>query len=216
VSGAAAREASGSEAADWWLRTGLVLTAPRAVFAALRDDSEEAEAARAEPVLAILWLAGMASVLSTATAGRLMDHGDYDALLVAVWTFVAGGLYGGFAYWAFGGFVHGGCHALGSTGTYRRARHLLAFAAVPLALSLAVRLLEVAVYGSDVFRRGGADAGAGGRVFEAAALALLAWSAVLLALGVRTVHGWTWARALGALGIAAALPVLAAVLVATL
>ena len=59
-------------AREWWLRTTLVLQAPRAVFVALRDDSNDASD-RAEPVLLIVWLAGMASVLSTATAGRLMD-----------------------------------------------------------------------------------------------------------------------------------------------
>ena len=59
-------------------------------------------------MLLVVWLAGIASVLSTATAGHLMDDHDYDGLLVAVWTFLAGGLYGGFAYWVFGGALHGG------------------------------------------------------------------------------------------------------------
>src|SRR5258708_27012191 len=90
---------------DWWLRTLLVLQAPRAVFAALRDDSPEAAGDRAEPVLAIIFLAGIAGVLSTRTAGRLMDNGDYDAILVAVWAFIAGGLYGATGYWLIGRLV---------------------------------------------------------------------------------------------------------------
>jgi hypothetical protein len=183
----------------------LVLTAPTAVFAALRDDSRETASKRAEPVLLIIWLAGMAYVLSTRTAAHLMDDHDYDGLLVAVWTFLAGGLFGGFGYFVLGGALHGADTALGSQGSYRRARHVLAFAAVPIALSLLVWPLELALWGDALFRRGGADAGSGGRLFEAIDLALLLWSACLLLIGVRTVHGWTWGRALAATAAPAAL-----------
>jgi hypothetical protein len=197
-----------SPAREWWMRTVLVLQSPRAVFVALRDDSNEAASNRAEPVLLVVWLAGIASVLSTAVAGRLMDTQDYDALLVAVWTFLAGGLYGGFAYWAFGAALHGGVKSLGSQGSYRRSRHLLAFAAVPLALSLVLWPMKLALWGDDVFQRGGADAGDGGVVLGVLSAAFLLWSMGLLVLGVRAVHGWTWGRAVGAVGIAAALPLL--------
>jgi hypothetical protein len=206
---AEARAGATSPVRDWWLRTVLVLQSPRAVFVALRDDSPKVASARAEPVLMIVWLAGMASVLSTATAGHLMDDHDYDALLVAVWTFLAGGLYGGFAYWAFGGVLHGGVKALGSQGSYRRSRHLLAFAAVPIALSLVLWPVKVALYGADVFHRGGVDAGGGGTAFGLLSLVFALWSLGLLAIGVRAVHGWTWARTVGAIGTAAALPLLA-------
>src|ERR1051326_6245868 len=46
----------------WLLRTLVVLQAPRAVYAALRDDSDDAAHARQEPVLALLWLSGIAGV----------------------------------------------------------------------------------------------------------------------------------------------------------
>ena len=92
---------------EWWLRTVLVLTAPAAVFAALRDDSPETASKRSEPVLLIIWLAGMAYVLSTPTAAHLMDDHDYDALLVAIWAFLAGGLFGGTGYFLLGGALHG-------------------------------------------------------------------------------------------------------------
>jgi hypothetical protein len=193
---------------DWWLRTVLVLQAPRAVFLALRDESGGAAAARAEPVLLIVWLAGMVSVLSTATAGRLMDDHDYDGLLVCVWTFLAGGLYGGVAYFLFGAALYGGVKALGSDGSYRRARHLLAFAAVPLALSLVLWPLRIALYGADLFHRGGADTGAGGTLLALLSGAFGLWSLALLALGVRAVHGWTWARSAAAIGAGVVLPLL--------
>ena len=91
---------------EWWLRTVLVLSAPRAVFVALRDDSNEEAAQRAEPVLLIVLLAGMAFVLSTHAAATLMDRPNgYDGLLVAVWAFLAGALYGGVAYLVLGGVL---------------------------------------------------------------------------------------------------------------
>ena len=87
---------------DWWLRTLLVLQRPRPVFAALRDDTREAAGDRAEPVLLIVLLAGIARARRRATAARLIDDGDYDGLLVAVWAFLAGGIYGRFGYFALG------------------------------------------------------------------------------------------------------------------
>jgi hypothetical protein len=195
---------------EWWLRTVLVLTAPAAVFAALRDDSPESASKRSEPVLLIVWLAGMAYVLSTPTAAHLMDDNDYDALLVAVWTFLAGGLFGGLGYFVLGAALHGADVALGSQGSYRRARHLLAFAAVPVALSLILLPVELALWGDAIFHAGGPDAGSGGRIFEAVEIGLLAWAGGLLVVGVRAVHGWTWGRSLTA---AAAPAVLVAALV---
>jgi hypothetical protein len=96
---------------------------------------------------------------------------------------------------------------MGSLGSYRRSRQLLAFASVPLALSLVVWPVKLAVFGSDVFRSGGSDSGTGGAVFAAIWLGFVAWSIVLLVVGVRSVHGWTWGRS-------AAACVLAVVLVA--
>ncbi|HVC86460.1 MAG TPA: Yip1 family protein [Gaiellaceae bacterium] len=183
---------------DWWLRAMLVLQRPRPVFVALRDDSKAAVSDRAEPVLAIVLLAGMAAVLSTRTAGGLMDGGSYDALLVGVWTFLAGGVYGMFGYFVFGAVLHGGVKALGSQGSYRRSRHVLAFAAAPVALSLILWPVKLALYGDALFRTGGSDRGAGIAVFDALQLVFLLWAAVLVVSGVRAVHGWTWARAAAA------------------
>lgn len=192
---------------DWWLRTLLVLQRPRPVFIALRD----ADSDRSEQVLLIVLLAGIASVLSTRTAAHLLDSSDFDNTLVAIWAFLGGGLYGLFSYYAFGGLLHAGVKALGSQGTYLRSRHVLAFAAVPLALSLVLWPVKLALYGDALFRTGGPDAGSGGAVFEAVELAFVAWSAILLVIGVRAVHGWTWARALAACGLAVAVPLAAGV-----
>jgi hypothetical protein len=186
---------------DWWLRAALVLQRPRPVFVALRDDSKDSLADRAEPVLAIVLLAGIAAVLASSVAGRLMDDSSYDGLLVAVWAFIAGGLYGMFGYYAFGALLHGSAKVLGSQGSYRRARHVVAFAAVPIALSLVVWPVKLAVYGESLFRTGGSDHGAGVRVFDGLELVFLLWAAALLVVGVRAVHGWTWARAAAASGL---------------
>ncbi len=192
---------------DWWLRAVLVLQRPRPVFAALRDEGPESASDRAEPVLGIVLLAGIALVLSTGTAGHLMDDSSYDGLLVAVWAFIAGGLYATFAYFAFGALLHGAVRLFGSHGSYRRTRHVIAFAAVPIALSLVLWPVRLALYGEDVFRTGGSDAGTGARVFELLGAVFLAWALVLLLVGVRTVHGWTWARASAAVALTLGVPI---------
>jgi hypothetical protein len=193
----------------WWLRTLMLLASPRPVFAALRDDSDEAAQARQEPLVAIVFLAGIALVLSTTIAGRLLDDPEYDALLIAVWAIVAGGTHGIAAYFIVGAAAYFGASFAGGLGSYRRARHVLGFAAVPLVLSLIVWPVRVAVFGEDAFRRGGSDTGAANAVFEALEVGFLLWTLALLALGTKTVHGWSWPRALAATALPAALPTLA-------
>ena len=202
---------------DWWLRTLLVLQRPKPVFVALRDTSKESISDRSEQVLLIVLLVGMASVLATGTAGHLLDPkrdilghvtgpSDFDNTLVAIWAFFGGGLFGLFWYYVGGAPLYGSVKALGSQGSYLRARHVLAFAAVPVALSLVLWPVKLALYGDALFRTGGADAHSGGRAFAVAGALFVVWSAALLVVGVRAVHGWTWARALAACGLAVALP----------
>jgi len=189
---------------EWWLRTLAVFTNPVSTFVALRDSSHARADARAEPVLALVLLAGVASVLATPTVGDLLDSRERTAAGVAVVIFLAGALYGTATYWIGGGFLRLGLRAAGSEGDYRQARHLLAYAAAPLALALVVVWpLRLAVYGGDVFRVGGADEVGAGRVFDAVELGFFAWAAFLLVLGVKTVHGWPVVRSLGALALAA-------------
>ena len=193
----------------WWLRVPGVLVGPRPVFFALREDDPDDVAARAEPLLLVIWMAGAAAVLATPTAGALLDSRDYDAALVAIWAFVAGGLYGAVGYVLLGLALLFGLRLLGSLGDFRRARQLVGFALVPMALALVVLLpARLALYGGDAFREGGADEGTGERVLLALQLGFALWSLVLLVVGVRVVHGWSWARSCAA--IAAGLAVLVA------
>ena len=181
------------------------------MFAALRDDSDDAARARQEPVTAIVGLSGIAGVLWTPVAGRLLDDPAVDALLVAVWAFVGGAFYGVFSYFAGGALLFLGLRSAGSAGSYRRARHLLAFALAPIAVSLlAVWPLRLAAFGSDAFRTGGDDRGAGHDLFVALELGFVAWSAGLLVVGARALHAWPWGRALEGVAIAAALPAVVA------
>jgi hypothetical protein len=193
----------------WWLRAIAVLVAPRAVFAALRDDSLESVQARQEPVAAIAALAGIAGVLSTSVARHLLNDPGSSPIVVPVWAFLGGAFYALALYWIFGAFLWASARGLGSLGTYRRARHVLAFAAAPLALSLLTLWpLRVIVYGTDLFRTGGDDYGRGDAIFGAFNIGFLAWSVLLLVIGVRAVHGWTWARASAAVALAAVFPAL--------
>jgi hypothetical protein len=187
----------------WWLRSVLVFQAPRPVFAALRDDSDEAAASRQEPVTALAFLAGIAAILSSGVAGGLLDDEDFDRILVPFWVIFAGAAQAFGAYWIGGGILHIVLKRLGATGTSRQARHLLAFAAAPLALSLLVLWpVRLALFGSDLFRDGGDDTGAAIAVFEVGEAAFAAWVLVLLVLGVRVVYGWSWGRAVGACALA--------------
>jgi hypothetical protein len=195
---------------DWWRRVGLVLRDPQPVFAALRDETEEDTAARAEPILAIVIVAGIAVVLSSSAAAHLYDDSSFDGLLVAVWAFLAGALYGVLIYWIGGLLLHFAVLALGSRAPYQRSRQLLAYALPPLALSLVLWLPRLALYGGDSFRYNGADEGTGNAVFGWLQVAFALWALALLAVGVRTVERWTWVRATGAVAAAAVLPALVA------
>jgi hypothetical protein len=189
---------------EWWLRVPAVLFAPRRVFLALRDESREQIDARAEPILALVYLAGLAAALASSTARTLYDDPEYDGLLVAVWVVVAGSFIAFVGYFVAGAAVYLGALGMGSEGTFRRARHILGFSLAPLALSLVVVWpIQLAAFGTDIFRRGGSDEGTASTVFGVLALGFALWSAVLLLIGVRAVHGWSWWRSLGALGLVA-------------
>src|SRR5438067_3734571 len=137
----------------WLLRALLVLQSPRAVFGALRDDSDETAGARQEAITALVWLAGMAAVLASPTMNTLMDDPARDGIVVAIVVFFAGGLYGLVAYWLLGAVLHLCARAFGSQGSFRRARHLLGFAIAPVALALITFWpLRILVEGKDLFR----------------------------------------------------------------
>ena len=189
---------------DWWLRVPAVLLSPRAVFTALRNQEQDDVDARTEPVLALTLLAGVAVALGTSTARTLYDDPVYDTATLLIWIVFAGAFTAFVGYFVIGGALHLGTRGLGSEGTFRRARHLLGFAVAPLALSaLVLWPLGLLAFGTDLFRRGGSDEGIGGDVFHAATLAFSAWSAALLLVGVRAVHGWSWWRSLGAVALVA-------------
>ena len=171
----------------WLRRVGTVLVRPREVFEAIRDDSDAAARPRSEAVLLLVLVAGIASVLWTPTYGRLLDDVANDGLNVAVIAFIGGSLYGVLAYFFGGLLVYALTRAVGGA-TYRQVRHVLAFSAAPIALSLLlVWPVRLAVYGGDVFRSGGSDQGAGNTAFYVVELAFVGWSLALLALGLRTV-----------------------------
>lgn len=193
---------------NWWLRAPAVLVAPRAVFASLRDESEGTEA-RQEPIAAITALAGIAVVLVSPTFRRMLNDGSVSLALIPVLAFISGSLYAVAVFWLGGGLLYGAARRLGSEGSWRRSRHVLALAATPLALSLLTFWpVRIAVYGQDLFRTGGDDYGRGDAIFGGIYLGFVAWSVLLLVIGVRAVHGWTWGRAAAAVALAAAFPAL--------
>ena len=135
----------------WWERTLLVLRRPAEVFAALRGEDD---GSRSEPLLAIVFLAGIAGVLGTNAFSHALDDFELDGLTLAVVAFISGGLYGLVGYFLLGFLAYAGARARAPT-AFGRARQIVGFAVVPLALSLLVWFLRIAVYGGDPFRTGG-------------------------------------------------------------
>lgn len=194
---------------SWWLRAAAVLVAPRAVFVSLRDDSEAAVEARQEPLTALIGLAGIAGVLGTPVARSLLNDYSFSVSLIPVWAFLGGAVYAIAVYWLGGGLLYGAARRLGGLGSYRRARHLLALSSAPLALALfTLWPVRIAIYGEDLFRTGGTDWGPGDRIFGGLLYAAFGWCVLLLVIGVRSVHGWSWRRSAGTVALAAALPAL--------
>jgi hypothetical protein len=170
---------------EWWLRALAVFQSPRGTFAALRDDSPDAAEARQEPIMAIIILAGIAVVLTTSLAGRLLDDPSNDGLNVAVWAFLGGAFYGLLVFWLGGLLVYAIGAAVGARASYRQSRHVVGLSMAPIALSLlTVWPVRLAIYGEDVFRTGGSDAGAADKVFEALIVGSFAWAFALVALGL--------------------------------
>jgi hypothetical protein len=189
---------------EWWLRTLAIFQSPRVVFEALRDESREQAEARQEPVLALVLLAGLAGVLLAPSTGRLLDQElvDNSAAVLAVILFLTGAIYGAATYWIGGASLLVGLKGAGSQGSYRRARHLLAFAAAPLVLGLVlVWPIRLAVQGSDLFRSGGSDAGATSTVFQVLLGLFAAWSLGLFVYGISVVERWTYLRAVVSLAL---------------
>jgi hypothetical protein len=177
------------------------------VFVGLRDESLEDVEERQEPLAALICLAGIAVVLTAPSFRRMLNDPSVSLVLVPVLAFLAGVLYAATTYWIGGGLLFGAARRLGGLGSYRRARQTLALASAPLALALLTFWpVRIAIYGRDLFRTGGDDYGRGDAIFGGVFLGFVAWSLILLLIGVRTTHGWTWPRAAGAVALAAVFP----------
>lgn len=210
----AERAVAGEAAARaWWRRVPRVVTAPRSVFAALAETDDTDVDARSEPVLAITILAGMACILLTPAWGTVMDDPTVDALVLVVVTFIGGLFYGAAGYFLLGLALWLGARAVGVDSPFKIARQIVAFAALPLALALVVLVPAIAIgFGNDWFRTGGSDEGTGRVVVTALGLAFVAWSTVLVALGLRTTLRLPWRGVAGALLLAGVLVAAFAVL----
>jgi hypothetical protein len=196
----------------WWARVPRMLWAPREVLVSLRSTDEDDETARQEPILAVLLLAGITAVVLM--GGTLIDDPSVDALVVAAVTFIAGAIYGAASYLVVGLGVLVGVRSASAESSFRQARHLVAFAAVPVAAAVVpVTLVVVLGYGLDWFR--GSAPSSATTVVLAVGLPFVAWTAGLLVAGLRVTYRLAWvgvatAIALGAVFVAvvAALPVI--------
>lgn len=204
---AAERSAAGAIASKaWWRRVHQLLHDPVPVFRALRETDELDLDARAEPITAIAIVAGMAAVVLTPAWGELLDQPSVDGLVVAVLTFIGGCFYGAAGVFLLGLAVWLGARGAGVSAAFRLARHLVAFAALPFALSLLVTMpVALAWVGGDWFRAGGADTGAPRWLVLGLAVGFAAWSLALLACGLRVTLRLPWVGVATALGLSGVL-----------
>jgi hypothetical protein len=193
-----AERAHPDKARAWWQRILLVPQAPRAVFAELRHDTREAADDRQDAIAAVAFFVGVALTLITSQASSFADDPARAGIVIPVWLFIAGLLVGLVNYWLAGGVLYLALSWLGAGGSFRQARHLLALAAVPLALSLVLLPVRLALYGGDIFRTGGADSGSGAHVFTVLEAGFGLWGLILLAIGIRVVTGWSRSRTVSA------------------
>lgn len=197
----------------WWRRTPKLITEPHVVFDALRETDELDLDARSEPILAITMMAGIAGVLLAPGWWTVLDYASIDGLGLAVVTFLFGLVYGAAGYFVLGLAVWLAVKAVGIEPRFRVARQLVAFAALPFALSLLLLAPAIAIaFGEDWFRSGGSDEGTGQAVIVGIGLAFVAWSVGLVAVGLRRTFRLPWQGVAGALGLAAVMVATLAVL----
>lgn len=177
----------------WWKLVPNVVSQPAVVFRALREDDDEDVAARQEPILAIVLLAGIAAAILTPTWGRLLDNGEIDGLIAVIITFIGGGVGGGVMYYVLGAALWIGLRGAGSLEPMRLARQIGGFAALPIAASLVVTLpIALVAFGGDFFRSGGSDGTWGRWVVIGIGLGFVAWSLGLIVLGLRAALDLPW------------------------
>ena len=132
-----------------------------------------------------------------------MDDPSVDGLVLVVVTFVAGLFYGAAGYFLLGLALWLGAKAVGVEAPFKIARQIVAFAAVPMALSFVVLVPVIAIgFGTDWFRTGGDDEGTGRAVVVGIGLAFAVWSLGLVALGLRVTFRLPWRGVLTALALA--------------
>jgi len=188
----------------WWGRLPRMLFAPAEVLSELGDESREAADARQEPLVAILFLAGIAMFVGLDSIEPPYDkfHTDFSTFNLVFEAILGGALVALSNFWLGGALIYLGTRGLGALTGYRQARHLAGLATAPFVLALVLVVpVRLALYGTDLFRVEGADASTGGRIFIAIDALLLAWTLVLLLVGIKVTQRWSWGRAAAALGV---------------
>ena len=196
---------------QWWARLPRLFYAPAGVFAELRDESREAADARQEPLVAIIFLAGIAMFLVARRARAAVRalpraeraHADRRVDLrrrTGRRSRTSGSAAPSSTSARAGSERRPATVWRGISPGSRRSPFV-----VLLVLAWPVRL---GLYGFDLFRTGGGDTGAGSDVFIALDALALAWTLVLVVIGVRQTQRWSWSRSAAALGVVALFAIL--------
>ena len=168
-----------------------VLLAPRPVFVALRDEARDDLDARAEPILALVLLAGIASVLAhPGPPASSSTTAIYDGLARrALWAVFAAVFTAFVGYFVVGGALYLGARGLGSLGTSgARGRSSRSRSSRSCSRCSCSGRSGWPSSATTSFARGGADdGGAGARCSRAAEIGFALWAAALVL--ARRAHG---------------------------
>lgn len=195
----------------WWSRLPRLLYAPAEVFVELRDESREAADARQEPIVGLTFLTGIAMLVGLVAIQPPYNrfYSDLSAFNMTFEAILGGALVAISNFWLGGALLYLGARGLGAVSGYRQARHIAGLATAPFVIVLVLALpIRIGLYGVDLFRDTGRDAGPGGDVFIAIDALALVWTLGLALIGIRVTQRWTWGRAASALGIAALFAIL--------
>jgi len=128
---------------DWEIFTRIWLS-PRQVFRFINDFQYD------KYVIILLFLGGMARAFDKAFAN---NYGDTQDLSVIVLTcVVAGGLFGWLSYYIFARIISWTGQWIQGTGDSRSVLRMLSFAILPSIVSLLILLVQVAIFGVEIFK----------------------------------------------------------------
>ncbi|WOK09030.1 Yip1 family protein [Imperialibacter roseus] len=193
-----------------------IWTSPRQVFKYINDNHYE------KYMTLLLVLGGIASAFDRASSRNMGDTLSIEVIIgIGV---VAGGLFGWISYYIYASLLSWTGGWLNGKGSSKSILRMLSYALIPIVISVAFIVPQIAVYGVDIFKSDGDVTSAGllgNIVFYVSALAkviLSIWTLILTVIGISEVQKLSIGKAILNLILPAVIiivPILIIVLIVT-